>query len=238
MKLIKTLLSRAPNPWSYPLAATVLLSFLLVSLAHWTGQTFATFFTASRDQVFSHHEYWRVFTTSLVHSDIKHFLSNAIFFGIFGFFLHSYFGFFVFPVMSLLLGGVINALTLMSYPEHATLMGASGVVYFMTATWATLYVFIERRSHILKRIVAVLGVSLSLFFPTAYEPQVSYLAHALGFALGVLFGAIYFFFNRRKIREAEVWREEPAFYEDPQYTASSSELPDAMDETSGPKTVH
>ena len=146
-----------------------------------------------------------------MHADLKHFLSNSIVFWVFGYLLNGYFGFWVFPVMSLAAGGLINYLTLASYPDHAVLLGASGVVYFMAAFWATMFYQIERGEKHLKRMMSVLGVSLILFFPTSFEPQVSYLAHAWGFAIGILSGLFYFQLNRKKIRTHEKWHDsEPA----------------------------
>ena len=71
--------------------------------------------------------------------------------------------------------------------------------------WDILFFFVERRTTWLKRIVATLGVSLALFFPASFEPEVSYLAHAIGYGLGVLIGAIYFYFRRKGIRKHETW---------------------------------
>ena len=44
------------------------------------------FLSASREQIFSQHQYWRLFTTVAVHEDLVHFGSNALFFFIFGMF--------------------------------------------------------------------------------------------------------------------------------------------------------
>jgi rhomboid protease GluP len=206
-KLEKTLLTATPNPWSYSVSGIVMLASLLISLWYWRTDPGSEFLTAGRHQVFQLHEYWRLFTTTLVHADLKHFLSNAIFFWVFGYLLNGYFGAWVFPVLSLLMGGVINALTLAFYPDHAVLLGASGVVYFMAAFWATLFYQVERGEKHIKRMMSVLGVSLILFFPSTFEPQVSYLAHAWGFAMGIISGLLYFQLNRKKIQSHEQWRE-------------------------------
>lgn len=205
MKLVKTLLSKPFNPWSYPISAGVLLVFLLTSTFLWTQSTSAPLLTATREQVFGRHEYYRLFTTIGMHADLRHFLGNAIFFFIFGFLLHSYFGIFWFPVLSLVFGALINAITLALYPPEVTLLGASGVVYFMAGAWATLFFLIERKSHWMKRAVAAVGVSLILFFPTSYEPEVSYAAHGIGFAVGIIVALFYFNLRQEKIRAHEYW---------------------------------
>lgn len=207
LKLEKTLLTPEPNPWSYSVSGLILVISLVLSLLTWSGGQYASAFSASRDQIFVGHEYWRLFTTIGVHGDLKHYLSNAFFFWIFGFLLNSYFGFFVFPVLSLIAGALVNYLTLASYPAGAVLVGASGVVYFMAAFWATLYFCIERGTHPLKRIMAVIGVSLILFFPNTFEAQVSYAAHAWGFGVGVVLGFAWFELRKTALRAHEVWTE-------------------------------
>jgi rhomboid protease GluP len=205
MKLKKTLLSKPFQSWSYSWASGVLLLFLIASSFLWRQNRAGDLLTASREQVFSRHEYYRLFTTIGMHADLKHFLGNSIFFFIFGFLLNSYFGLLWFPVLSILFGALVNAITLAFYPPEVTLLGASGVVYFMAGAWATLYFFIERKSHWMKRIMAAVGVSLILFFPETYEPQVSYLAHGIGFAVGIVVAIAYFSIRRTQIRREEYW---------------------------------
>lgn len=223
-KLKKTLLSRAFDPWSYPVVGFVLLVFLLLSCLYWQGQ--AAFLTASREQVFVDHAYWKLFTTSAIHADVRHYLGNSIFFFIFGFLLHSYFGVLWFPFLSLLLGGMVNYLTLALYPANSTLLGASGIVYLMAGAWATLFCFVDRRAHPLKRVVAAIGVSTMLFFPTQYEPEISYLAHGLGFLVGVISASVYFLIFRTRIRQAEVWQVDLEEDDTVEPLRSDSELSD------------
>ena len=127
----------------------------------------------------------------------------------------------------------MNALTLWTYPEQATLVGASGVVYFMVGFWVISYFFIERAAKKTKRILTALGVSLILFFPTEYEPHVSYTAHAIGFMVGVASGVSYFFLNRSKIRKSEVWVETETQLEQDELNANpqSFTLADRMSES-------
>jgi rhomboid protease GluP len=208
MKLRKTLLSKPFNAWSYPWVAGTLLIFLISSSLLWGQKPISGYLTASREQVFQHHEYYRLFTTIAMHADIRHFMGNAIFFWIFGFLLHSYFGKVWFPTLAILFGAVANAVTLALYPPHTTLLGASGVVYFMAGAWATLFFLIERKTHWMKRMLAAVGVSLVLFFPSAYEPEVSYLAHAVGFGFGMIVAYVFFKINRDQIRKEEYWEQD------------------------------
>jgi rhomboid protease GluP len=208
MKLRKTLLSKPFRPWSYPVVSVLLLIFLGCSSLLWGHHEFASRLTASREEIFQQHEYYRLFTTLAMHANLGHFLGNAIFFGIFGFLLNSYFGFLWFPVLSIFFGAIINAFTLALYPPNTVLLGASGVVYFMAGAWATLFILVERKSHWLKRVMAAMAVSLILFFPTSYEPEVSYLAHGIGFAIGIAVAFIYFQFARTRIRREELWERD------------------------------
>lgn len=57
----------------------------------------------------------------------------------------------------------------------------------------------------MKRALASVGVSLILFFPTTYEPEVSYLAHALGFGVGIAVAFLYFKLRQDQIRKQEYW---------------------------------
>lgn len=231
MKLLKTHLSRPLNEWSFPLTGFILVLFLGISLLYWRNPAALDPLTAGRQAVFQGQEYWRLFSTIAIHADLRHFLANSIFFYIFGLLLHSYFGAWVFPSLSLAMGGVANYFTLYYYPAHAVLVGASGVVYFMAGLWATLFFFIERRGRALKRLGVTICVVTMLFFPTEYEPHVSYLAHAWGFVLGIASGILYFYSNRSRLRAAEVWSL-PEPDEDPQWTAAADRVPDTLDDVS------
>lgn len=231
MKLIKTHLSKPLNDWSFPLTAFILLLFLGVSILYWRHPHETAMLTGARDAIFGHQEYWRLFSSIAIHSDLRHFLANSVFFTIFGFLLHSYFGAIVFPTLSLAMGGVANLVTLWFYPDHSVLVGASGVVYFMAGLWATMFFFIERRGRGLKRAGMVLCVITMLFFPTEFQPGVSYLAHFWGFLLGIPTGIVYFYYNRERLRAAEVWRPaEPD--EDLQHPTPSDPVPIALDHAS------
>lgn len=54
-----------------------------------------------------------------------------------------------------------------------------------------------------------IGVSLILFFPEVFQKNVSYLAHGLGFGIGLILGISTFFLRKKAIRSHEVWVEKP-----------------------------
>ena len=201
LKLTKTLLSKK---FSQKSLIVGLLGLALMALFFGADQKT---FSANGQLIFEQKEYWRAFTTTLLHADLNHLAHNAFFFTGLAMLLHNYFGFWVFPVLSVLAGGLINIATLYFYPPEVTLVGVSGVLYFMASFWLTLYVLIEKRQTLTVRLVHAVAVSLIFLFPEAFSPQTSYLCHAFGFLLGTPLALIYYAFNRKKFLASEVWEE-------------------------------
>jgi rhomboid protease GluP len=208
LQLSKTLLSKKLSGKSL---LTGFISLSVLSLFFGADQTLLS---ASGHTVFEKHQYWRVFTASLLHADLTHFTSNAFFFAGLAVLLHNYFGWRVFPVLSFLAGGLINLLTISFYPPEIHLVGVSGVIYFMAAFWLTLYVLIEKRQKLLTRFIHAIAVSLIFFFPHVFQERVSYLAHALGYVTGVPIALIYYFGFQKKIEAKEEWKEVPTDYDE------------------------
>lgn len=203
VQLIKTLLSTRPDSKS---VAVGLFSYMvLVAAFLWDNQTM----TANGQQVFEQGQYWRAFTSQLMHGDFSHLGNNTLFFTAFSILLNHYFGFWIFPVLSFLVGGLINMIALKFYDPHVILVGISGVIYFMAAFWMTMFVAIERQLTLYRRLMIATGVSLILFFPEVFKENVSYLAHGLGFGFGVLLALIYFNLRKDFIRSQEVWIQKP-----------------------------
>ena len=203
LRLQKTLLSTKPDPQSVLMG---LVSYMvLVLLFFWDNQSL----TANGTQVFEHGQYWRAFTSQLMHGDFSHLGGNTIFFTAFSILLTHYFGFWVFPVLSLIVGGVINLIALKIYDPQITLVGISGVIYFMAAFWMTMFVLVERQMRLYRRLMIATGVSLILFFPEVFQKNVSYLAHGLGFGFGLILGGAYFGVFKKSVRSHEVWVENP-----------------------------
>jgi rhomboid protease GluP len=199
--LSKTLLSKKISPQSVLVG---LVSYLILLLAFvWNNQGL----TANGFVVYEQGEYWRAFTTSLMHADFVHLGHNTLFFITFSVLLNFYFGFWVFPLMSFIAGGAINLIALKIYDPNVFLVGISGVIYFMAAFWMTLFVGLERQWTLYKRLMIATGVSLILFFPEVFVKNVSYLAHALGFGFGILLGLVYFWIKREELRSHAVWIE-------------------------------
>lgn len=184
----------------------VMIAVMLVAALIYFGDYFNSlaWMAASGEQVFKEHEYWRLWTTLFAHGDLAHLLGNLLLFAPFAYFLSGHFGIFFFPFVGFLIGGLTNVFVLSTMPAHISLIGVSGVVYWMGAAWMTLAYLIDRREGHTKRIVRVLGVSMILFLPDTFREEVSYLSHFVGYVLGVISGFIFFLIYRKQLRSAEV----------------------------------
>ncbi len=163
----------------------------------------APFFEASGDKVFEQQEYYRLWTTLFVHADFAHLGNNVFLFIPFCYFLIGHFELLLFPITGFLVGGLTNFIVLKTMPSQVTLIGLSGVVYWMGATYITLSFFIERRDKIFKRFIRYSAVMIILFFPTVILEHVSYLSHALGFLFGILTAVFYYLIRKQYILSAE-----------------------------------
>ncbi len=202
-RLVKTYLSRAPQPYCISVCLTVMLICTFVSQFFWSNEWAAKNLTASREQVFSQGQVERLVTSVFAHSDLQHLLSNLYMLGILGYFVVGYFGIRIFPFYTLVLAIIVNALTVFTYPPQVGLLGASGWVYVLAGFWLTMFFLLERKHDLPKRIVRVIGVALMTLFPTSFEPQVSYRAHAFGFVIGLVYALIYFRLHRTRLRQYE-----------------------------------
>lgn len=200
----ETMLSRKPAEGS---ALTAAISFLVMigfSCLYWSNYAgWAPHLTAGPEQVLKQGQYWRLFTSMFIHADLRHLFSNAIGVVGLGYLLYGYFGFKVYPCLTLLSGTVITAIALATYPPNTNLLGASGIVYFMAAFWLTLYVCLERGFSIGKRLLRASGFLIIVLIPTSFSPEISYRTHAIGIGVGILAALPYFFINRERFRQAE-----------------------------------
>ncbi len=168
-------------------AVILFMLFYTASVIH-SGYPVGEKLWASGEAVYNNGEYWRIITSVFTHGDIYHLLSNALIFIIFGWILRAYFGFFVFPVLSLAIGAACTLLTIAVYEPETRLIGASGMNYGMAALWLVLYLRFDIDNRLARKILRAFGFTLAVLFPSTYNPQVSYLAHAIGFGLGLAAG--------------------------------------------------
>ena len=207
----ETLLSRKPREWSLEITALFLSIIMGISLLAWrNGAALLPTLAATSDGVLKKREYWRLLTAVAVHRDVIHVFSNAILLTFFTYLLFGYYGFWVFPVMSLVMAGLTNYVSLLTYPSEVSLIGASGLVYWMAGFWLSMYLVVERSVSPGKRVLRVVCLALLVLLPSTFQANVSYRTHAIGLGLGVVSALVYFQRNRESIRAAEVVElEEP-----------------------------
>ncbi|MFZ3229349.1 MAG: rhomboid family intramembrane serine protease [Pseudobdellovibrio sp.] len=198
-------LTHAPKNNGFKMTAIFTLLLFGASYFYWTN-LFDTnsWMTATGQSVFTNHNYWRAWSTLFAHYDLEHLLSNSALFIPLTFLLSGYFGNILFPLVGIFMGGIINLIVLKTMPETTTLLGISGVVNLMGATWLTLYLLIDRRKKLRYRLAIVLFLTLLLFIPEKYQPQVSYLSHIIGYAFGILSGLIFYGLNKKIFLADEV----------------------------------
>lgn len=202
LKIIMTqnwLTRKAPQDGKLVTFFLVLLLFL-GSLLHWRG---GPWISASANEVFVRGEYWRAWTTVFAHADISHLLANLFLFIPFSYFLTAYFGPLFFPLLGFFIGGLVNLAVLATMPGAVSLVGASGVVYWMGGAWMTFFLLIDKRDSRTKRLIKVVGISAIVFFPESYKPEVSYLCHFLGFITGIFSALVFYQFKKEEILAAE-----------------------------------
>src|SRR5262249_41957327 len=117
--------------------------------------------------------------------------SNLLFLIPFGGLLTNYFGWLVFPMLGVLLGIVTQWISLKTYSDGSTLLGASGLLYVLFGLWLALYFRTETRLRWTNRLLRVVGFGLIMFIPEQFQPEASYRTHAIGLALGLLAGAFW-----------------------------------------------
>lgn len=200
----QTWLSRAPSARAGILIGWLILFLILSSVAYWTDLWgLRSLMPASGQAVFEKKEYWRLWSALFAHGDVKHLLSNCLTFFVVGYFLIGYFSLWFFPLAGFFVGGLVNYLTLKTYPPAVNLIGVSGVVYWMAGAWLILYFFLDLRKTKMQRTLRVLGVAIGIFMPaSAFDPSISYMAHLLGFVFGLLSGGLYYFLNRARFQNA------------------------------------
>lgn len=199
-------LTLKPKPVAFEgtVALVALLLFTTFAyLADFGGA--AAWMPASANLVFRDHQYWRLWTTLLAHADFGHVLANLFLFVPFSYFLLGHFGFGFFPFAGFFLGGLVNFVVLRTMPPDTLLIGASGWVHWMGAASLTLYLLIDKRDSLRRRIAKVAVITAVLFVPESYKQEVSYLSHLVGFLLGVPAAALIYFLRRKSIRSTDVY---------------------------------
>ena len=167
-------------------ALVCFMLFYALSLVHST-YPYGDLLWVSGSSLYGLHEFWRPLTALCVHSGPGHLLSNAIMFFVFGWALKAYFGYSVFPVLSFGIGVITNVITVYLYSPEIRLIGASGMIYGMAALWLVYFIKFDHHTFPV-RVMRAAGFVLVMLIPSTIEPQVSYLAHGIGFIAGAAAG--------------------------------------------------
>ena len=115
-------LSRFPS-FTHALPACMLLCVCAAVTIYAAAYQASEQLMVSGESLFTRREFWRLFTSLLVHSGFSHLLANAPMLLVFGWMLKAYFGAVVFPGISLSVGlatNLIVATSSVSY-THLTL---------------------------------------------------------------------------------------------------------------------
>ena len=204
-RVTQTMLSRRPRDYSAQVAIISLLVILWVTLLCWkNGPEFSSRLAAIPEKVLLEKEYWRLWTGMAVHADLPHLAVNALFFGFFSYLIYGYFGLWLYPVWSVLLGGLTSYLSLLTYSSGTHLVGSSGLVYLMAGFWLMMYILVERRHTVKRRLLHAVGVALIVFLPASLQEGISYRTHSIGFGLGIVLAIAYFQWKKERIRSEEI----------------------------------
>jgi rhomboid protease GluP len=214
--IVGTFLSRRPHPRARWVTLSSVILLVVSSSAYWDNWgDLQSALPAIPEAVFRHHEFWRLITGQLIHSDWNHLADNLFPFILLSYLLYGYFGAAIFPLASLVMGMLTFMAALWTYPPEVQLVGASGMIYAMAAFWLALYLFVDRRYWFPRRLLHSAGFALVFLFPSTLQPNVSYRTHAIGFGVGLLCGATYYALYRRWLRTFEVTHvEEPLTFSD------------------------
>lgn len=208
--VVSTVMSRKPGKGAALAVGWTLGILFAVSALYWWGPPgLAEALPASGETVFEHGEGWRLVTAMAAHADAIHLLSNAVFLTWLIYLSYGAFGASLYPWSTVPAAALSLAVTLEGYPPNIRIVGASGLLYLLAGSWLTLYVLVERRLSVPKRLVRVVGFFLVVLVPTSIRPEVSYRAHGIGLFFGICLGLAYFLARRDAIRGAErrEWQE-------------------------------
>ena len=201
----ETYLSRSPRSTSTRITIATIGIVWISSVIYWSNfWDLSSSLPVSKIAVFGNHEFWRLFTAMGIHADLRHLLSNLIPLALLSYLLYGFFGPWVFPTLTTLLGAGVNLISIWTYPPNTRLLGASGVVYLMAGFWITSYLLIHRKYSPWNRILRCSGFCLILLVPSSMDPTVSYRTHFIGFALGIGGAALLFICRKKWFRAFEV----------------------------------
>ncbi len=186
---------------------TALLWPLICYLVSWYfWNIYPEHFEITHEIIFKAHQWWRLPLGVLIHGDFNHFLSNSLFLSILSFFIARTFGAKILFGVGIIMGVITHLITLFFMEDHIGLVGASGMLYAFWGLWFSLYFLIDRFNNIHRKVMKIFAISLLLLIPQNFEPHVSYLAHFIGFIVGITFGVIVYYSKRSLILSYEKYK--------------------------------
>lgn len=210
---VSNYLSKIRYPGAKHFGFGIIIFCTFMSQLYWQ-HPLGIFLNASKSNIFEASEYWRLFTSTLIHGDLGHLLANSLMLFILSLVTVSFYGKVFTTVFIVSSGAIINLITLYSHTRDISLVGASGVVFCLWGFWLIMYFFIETQKTVMGRILRIGAVFLVLLVPSSYDPQTSYRAHYIGFGVGLVFGILYFLLNSKKLASFERWYIKPPEVDD------------------------
>lgn len=127
-KFVRNYLSKQKYQTGKLAAFLILALCLIASLFYWDkSNSVSALLSANKSLVFDSGEYWRLFTTSFIHGDIEHLMSNSLMLFILTFFVTAFYGLSISLGIGFLMGIVINSIVILQYGDNTTLVGGFGL---------------------------------------------------------------------------------------------------------------
>lgn len=202
--LTQTFLSKQKNALGKVIAFSFCALCIISSLIYWSFYGHGSReLVAYPNAVFELGEYWRLFTSLFLHANIEHLLSNMLMLFILTYFVVSFYGAIITLLFALTFGAITNIVVLTSFTTQTSIVGISGVIYYLWGFWLILYLLIDIKVSITQRLLNILAIFFILLIPTSYSPSTSYLAHYTGLLFGVMSGLIYYPFIKERVKKEQ-----------------------------------
>jgi len=143
--------------------------------------------------IINNYEYWRLFTSMFLHSDLLHLFMNMFTLLLYGSLVEKFFKKYEYLIIYFFSGFLGNLFTLLLYPPYSLSVGASGAIFGLLGA---AFVLVARSNE---RTVLVLAIIYLVYFMVAsFQPGINAWAHLFGLIGGLLFGYL-FSQKRRKV---------------------------------------
>lgn len=200
----ESFLAKRPKLLSFIPAMMLAGCIAMVSVMAWMEPGWGRSMAGNLTQVTDEGEYYRLFSSMLIHKDVLHLLNNLVFLIPFGGLLTAYYGYSVFPFLALISTAITHYVALLTYSAQTYLIGASGLVYVLFGLWISLMFHVEAHLPWTRRMLRITGFSLIMVIPATVTPSVSYRTHFIGLLSGLACGAIYGLIARKSFEKRNV----------------------------------